>query len=86
MITIKKLDEEVTYIRKTTVHTLEINNKEVRVYEYVSDDFISGSSYEYETEIDNADKETLTDDELELLEDNLSDILKLSDNEELELK
>lgn len=72
-IKLKLLESKVTYKKKTTQHTFEVNGKEIRVYEHSFNDMYS--HYEYETEIDERDREGLTDEETEYLEDNLQDLI-----------
>lgn len=70
----KKISSETTYLKKIITHTIEINGKEVRVYEHrMQDNIFDG--YDYDTEIDKEDKKNLTDNEIEELEDNLSDLI-----------
>lgn len=71
----KKLSSETLYLKKTMKHIIDVNGKEIRVYEYQTQDN-AFDNYEHDTEIDEQDKEKLTDEELEELEDNLSDLIK----------
>ena len=78
---IKKLDETVSYMKKNTRFELEVNGKKVDVNEYVSDDEFG--SYDCEVEVDEQDREALTDEEAEALDDYIGDVLKLENGEEL---
>ena len=70
----EKLSSEITYEKTTTMHTIEVNGKEVRVYEHKNNDY-TFSDYNYETFIDEQDIELLTEEEREELEDNLTDLI-----------
>jgi len=69
----KHISKQMTYLQKTIEHTITINGKEVLVYERLLDSIYGDN--EYDIEIFEEDKEKLTDDELEYLEDNLPDII-----------
>lgn len=70
----KKISSEIKYIKKSIEHIIDVNGKEVRVYEEQTQDNVF-SDYDYDTVIDEQDKEKLTEEELEELEDNLSDLI-----------
>jgi hypothetical protein len=69
----KKISREKLYVRKTIKHIIDVNGKEIRIYEYIDNDDFMG--YDYDTVIDDEDKKKLTDEELEELEDNLTDLI-----------
>jgi len=69
----KKISSETVYVRKTIKHIIDVNGKEIRIYEYIDNDDFMG--YDYDTVIDDEDKKKLTDEELEELEDNLTDLI-----------
>jgi hypothetical protein len=71
---IQKIDEEVSYEKIVKELTIEVNGKKVRVYYEASQDIISGDYYN-NYDIDESDSMLLTDDELEVLEDNLLDLI-----------
>jgi hypothetical protein len=71
---IKKLSTETTYSRVTKQHIIDVNGKEVRVYEHTSNDY--RGDFDYDTNIDEQDITTLSDDEVEELEDNLLELIK----------
>jgi hypothetical protein len=65
---IKEIDSEITYEKTITTKTFDVNGKEVRVYFHsFTDEFES----DYNAEVDEQDKEKLTEEELLELEDNL---------------
>jgi hypothetical protein len=74
-IEIEKIDEEETYRKITTTHTFKINGKEVRVYEYAYNDEMSGDQ-EYDSEIDEKDREELTEEEDEIFGDEVYELMK----------
>ncbi len=81
---IKKISEDVTYKKINTEHAFELNGKEIRVYDYAYFDSIS-NDYDNDVEIDERDKQNLTDEELELIDDNINDLLELKDGEITEI-
>ena len=75
-ITIEKKEEEITYKQITTTHTFKINKKEVRVYCYDKQD-MQMEDYESDTTIDEEDIEELTEEELQIFEDELNEYLDM---------
>jgi hypothetical protein len=66
MITIKKVSEETTFIRKAESFVFEVNGKKLRVDTwYEQGDDINDSDYE----INEADRKNLTDEEWEAFDD-----------------
>lgn len=70
----KIISSEIIYIKKTVEHIIDINGKQIRAYEYQMQDE-PFDQYDHDIEIDEQDKEKLTDEELEELEDNLKDLI-----------
>lgn len=68
---ITKTNEEITYQKKVTTHTFEVNGKEIRVYKEEFHDLYSADS---DRNIDENDINLLTEDELEALEDEIYDL------------
>ena len=81
---IKKESERITYFQKTTTFVLKIGNKEVSVYEHIVDSEYGDN--ECDVEVDETDREELTDEESELLDDYLDEVLKLKDGETFDTK
>jgi len=73
---IKKLSEEMTYKKITTEHIIEINSKEVRIYDHQLYDSI-GNNYNNNTIIDEKDLETLTPEEEEMIGEFMAEVLAL---------
>lgn len=82
---IKKISEEITYKQITKVHTFEINGKKIRAIEYQKSDNIF-DDYDSELDIDEQDKELLTELEYEIIGDNLAELIELKDGESEDLK
>lgn len=74
-ITLQKVDEETTYIRKNETITFEVgkDKKKVRVYTSYSDDEFNG--YDFEEQIDEEDKEKLTEEEWEFFQNYYNDLM-----------
>lgn len=70
---LEKINEEVVYKKLTKQHTIKVGDKEVIVYEYSNCDY--DGDYDYDYDINDKDKKNLTDEELETLEDYLSELL-----------
>jgi hypothetical protein len=81
-IIIEKIDEEITYQKKTTTHTFKVGDKEVLVYEYA--DLVDGQE-EYDTEIDENDREALTEEEEEVFSDEIYDLMKAKVGKKLKI-
>jgi len=77
-LTIKKTGEEIIYSNITTIHTFDVNGKEVRVYNYDKQD-MEQSQYECDQSIS---AEGLTEEEIELFEEVLNDHLALKVGEQ----
>lgn len=75
-IIIKKESEDVTYKNITTMHIFNVNGKEVRVYAYDKQD-MTQSDYENDTIIDEDDEMNLTEEENEVLDDQLYELCNL---------
>lgn len=82
---IKKISEEITYSQITKVHTFEVNGKEIRAIEHRKSDNIF-DDYDSDLDIDEQDKELLTELEYELIGDNLAELIDLQDGESEEMK
>lgn len=82
---IKKLEKELTFKEINTTHKIEVNGKKVGVYEYTKYD-PQFDVHEYECGIRDGQGKDLTDDEKQLIEENMEDILGLEDGKELELE
>jgi len=82
---IKKLDETTTYKQINTSYVFDVNGKRIKAsyWEKVDDYF---SQYESDYEIDEEDKKLLSEEELEVLEDNLSEAMQLKEEEEIEIE
>ena len=72
---ITKQSEEITYLQKTTLHTIKINGKEVCIWSYVKNDS-EHSDYENNTDINEDDKAKLTDIELEAIGEYMTEVLE----------
>ena len=80
-VKIKKISEEVTYIKKNTVHTFEINGKTVRVGEFFLQDN-EFEQYDNEENVNEEDIKALTDEEHEALGEYMRENLDLTVGEE----
>jgi len=72
----KKLSEEMTYKKIIIEHTIEINSKEVRIYDHQFYDSI-GNDYDNDTVIDEKDLETLTPEEEVIIGEFMAEVLAL---------
>jgi len=72
----KKLSEEMTYKKITIEHTIEINSKEVRIYDHQFYDSI-GNDYDNDTVINEKDLKTLTPEEEKMLGEFMQEVLAL---------
>lgn len=77
-ITIKKIDDEITYQSITTTRTYEVNGKEVRVYSHDIQDSYT-DNYEGDEDIDEDDLEKLTEEEQDVFKDNYSELEKVGE-------
>lgn len=77
----KKISSEIIHFAKDIKHVIDVNGKLVNVYESMSESEIAG--YDYDAEIDSEDIKKLTEEELEELEENLSDLINSMNNKEL---
>lgn len=78
---IEKKDEEITYRRSESTIEFLVNGKKLRVYVHEDSDDMTGSDYD----IDEEDKKTLTEEELEVFEDNgIWELVRMEDGEKLE--
>lgn len=69
---IEKVSSETTYRSETREHIINVNGKDVAVYQkFYYDNF----GYNDDIDIDEKDKAQLTDDELDELEDSLADLI-----------
>lgn len=75
----KKIQSEVTYLKKTTSHELELNGKTVRVYEHQEES--PNDPSDHDTIIDLEDFAKLTELEQEYLGENLTELLSMKDGE-----
>lgn len=82
---VKKISEEITYKQITKVHTFEVNGKEIRAIEYQKSDNIF-DDYDSDLDIDEQDKELLTNLEYEAIGENLAELIELKDGESEDLK
>ena len=86
MIKIKKINEEITYKEVSTTHTLQINDKKIRVYEYSKQSDWSYDQPDYDVNIDETDIKLLSDEEYELIGENLTDLVGLDKEEEMTIE
>ena len=77
---IKKTNEKITYLKKTTEHSFEVEGKEVRVYEHYIDS--ADGEYDADQEINEKDLATLTDEEREVFGEDLQAWLDLKVGED----
>lgn len=82
---IKKISEEVTYKQITKVHTFEVNGKKIQAYEYQKSDNVF-DEYDNDLDVDDLDKEKLTELEYEAIGENLAELIKLKDGEMEEIE
>lgn len=80
---IKKLTDELIYIKKTIQHTFDIDGKKIKVYEKNED---AKEIIEYDQEIDIADIELLSDQEVLALKANLMEAVSLPTGDTLEVE
>lgn len=81
-IKIEKKDEEITYRRSESVVEFLVNGKKLRVYVHEDSDDMTGSDYD----VDENDKKALTDEELEIFEDQgIWELVKAKDGEVIEV-
>lgn len=71
---IEKLDEEISYNKIVKTVSVGINDKKVNVYYECFSDELTGD-YDNDYNIDDNDKELLSDEELEVLEDYMYELL-----------
>jgi len=79
---IKKLTDELVYIKKTTQHLFDVDGKKIKVYEKNED---AKDITEYEQEIDIADIELLSDEEVAALKLNLTEALALPSGDSIDV-
>lgn len=82
-IKIRKIDEDVIYTKKTEEFIFEVNGKKVRVVSWQE----GGSEVdmpESDYEVNEDDREKLTEQELEVFEDNLNDLFDVDTHYVLE--
>lgn len=82
---IEKLDEEISYNKIVKTVSVGINDKKVRVYYECFSDELTGEYYS-DYNIDDNDKELLSDEELEMLEDYMQEILNNDVGHYIEVK
>jgi len=70
---IKKVSEEITYKAETALIVVEVNGKKVSIVDWYKQDN-EMSNYENDTEIDDVDREALTEEEDEVLLEYLSEL------------
>lgn len=77
---IKKISDEITYKAETHDIVIEVNGKKVRVCDWYKHDNLD-SNYDQDTEIDERDREELTEEEDEILGDYLREVCDLEEGE-----
>lgn len=82
---IEKLDEEISYKKIVKTVSVGINDKKVNVYYECFSDELTGE-YDSDYNIDDNDKELLSDEELEMLEDYMQEILNNDVGHYIEVK
>jgi len=78
---IKKISDELVYLKRCDTSVIEVNGKRVRIESYHLEDVEMGN-YDGDDSFNEEDMEKLTEDERELLEDNLRTALDLKEGEE----
>ncbi len=79
---IQKLKEEEVFIKRRVEHKILVNDKELRIYEETFFDNDLGLQ-DFSVDMDNEDKERLSDEEMDFIDDNINDIIDLKVEEEL---
>lgn len=69
---IKIKDSEVTFIKKTVKHTLEFGDKELVITEFQLADNLFDN---YDSDVSVENEEDFTEDELQFINDNISDLI-----------
>lgn len=78
---IKKNSDEITYKAETHAMVVEVNGKKVNIVDWYKHDNVF-SDYDADTEIDENDREQLTEEEDEELSDLLSELRDWDEGEE----
>ena len=73
---IKKIDEEQTYVSKTTEHTFDVDGKIITVYDHYLDSTDGDNEYDREI-VEGTDYKKLTEDEKEAFDDELDLLLDM---------